>query len=151
MAAYRWVYDTHQLQADCQEPGSAPKPHGRQSSMDYLYLLPVSFSLAQLDLFSTQQFRRSSGVKLQGVNSQGVAASPRVCVCAGSPSTRSRMVRMQCCCCCRWCKKHVVRRRRRRRRAHDAINNSPQTHTAHAATSPTHTHTHTHTSTRAGR
>ena len=81
MAAYRWVYDTHQLQADCQEPGSAPKPHGRQSSMDYLYLLPVSFSLAQLDLLSTQQFRRSSGVKLQGVNSQGVAASPRVCVC----------------------------------------------------------------------
>jgi len=24
MAAYRWVYDSRYLQADCQEPGSAP-------------------------------------------------------------------------------------------------------------------------------
>ena len=34
MAAYRRVYDSRHLQADCQEPGSAPK----QSSMGYLYL-----------------------------------------------------------------------------------------------------------------
>jgi len=27
MAAYRRVYDSHHLQADCQEPGSAPKPY----------------------------------------------------------------------------------------------------------------------------
>ena len=36
MAAYRRVYDTPHLQADCQEPGSAPEPYARQSSMGYL-------------------------------------------------------------------------------------------------------------------
>ena len=29
MAAYRWVYDSCHLQADCQEPGSAPEPYAR--------------------------------------------------------------------------------------------------------------------------
>ena len=38
MAAYRRVYDSRHLQADCQELGSAPEPHARQSSMGYLYL-----------------------------------------------------------------------------------------------------------------
>ena len=38
MAAYRRVYDSHHLQADCQEPGSAREPYARQSSMGYLYL-----------------------------------------------------------------------------------------------------------------
>jgi len=38
MAAYRLVYDSRHLQADCQEPGSAPEPYVRQSSMGYLYL-----------------------------------------------------------------------------------------------------------------
>ena len=38
MAAYRRVYDSRHLQADCQEPGSAPGPYARQSSMGYLYL-----------------------------------------------------------------------------------------------------------------
>ena len=37
MAAYRRVYDSRHLQADCQEPGSAPEPYARQSSMDYLF------------------------------------------------------------------------------------------------------------------
>jgi len=37
MAAYRWVYDSRHLQADCQEQGSAPEPYARQSSMGYLY------------------------------------------------------------------------------------------------------------------
>ena len=41
MAAYRRVYDSRHLQADCQEPGSAPEPYARQSSMDNLYLLPL--------------------------------------------------------------------------------------------------------------
>jgi len=41
MAAYRRVYDLRHLQADCQEPGSAPEPHARQSSVGYLYLLLV--------------------------------------------------------------------------------------------------------------
>ena len=38
MAANRRVYDSRGLQADCQEPGSAPEPGARQSSMGYLYL-----------------------------------------------------------------------------------------------------------------
>ena len=29
MAAYRRVYDSHHLQSDCQEPGSAPEPYAR--------------------------------------------------------------------------------------------------------------------------
>jgi len=35
---YRRVYDSHHLQADCQEPGSAPEPYALQSSVGYLYL-----------------------------------------------------------------------------------------------------------------
>jgi len=38
MAAYRRVYDSRHLQADCQEPGLAPTPYPWQSSMGYLYL-----------------------------------------------------------------------------------------------------------------
>ena len=37
MAAYRRVYDSRHLQADCQEPGSAPEPYARQSSMGFFY------------------------------------------------------------------------------------------------------------------
>jgi len=37
MAAYRRVYDSHHLQAECQEPGSAPEPYALQSSMRYLF------------------------------------------------------------------------------------------------------------------
>ena len=36
MAAYHQVYDSRHLQADCQEPGSAPEPYAQQSSMGYL-------------------------------------------------------------------------------------------------------------------
>jgi len=38
MAAYRRVYDSRHLQADYQEPGSAPEPYARQSSIGCLYL-----------------------------------------------------------------------------------------------------------------
>jgi len=38
MAAYRRVYDSRHLQAECQEPGSAPEPYTQQSSMGCLYL-----------------------------------------------------------------------------------------------------------------
>ena len=31
------LYDSHHLQADCQEPGSASEPYSRQSSMGYLF------------------------------------------------------------------------------------------------------------------
>jgi len=44
MATYRWIYDSHHLQADCQEPGSAPESYARQSSKGYLYLFTVSKS-----------------------------------------------------------------------------------------------------------
>jgi len=46
MAAYRRVYDSRHLPADCQEPRSAPEPYARQSSMRYLYLFlqPVQCS-----------------------------------------------------------------------------------------------------------
>ena len=45
MAAYRQVYDSRHLQADYQEPGSAPEPYVRQSSIGYLfeYWLPLLF------------------------------------------------------------------------------------------------------------
>jgi len=35
MAAYRRVYDSRHLQADCQEPGSAPEPYARRSVIKY--------------------------------------------------------------------------------------------------------------------
>ena len=38
MAAYRRVCDSRHLQADCQEPGSAPEPYIGYSSTGYLYL-----------------------------------------------------------------------------------------------------------------
>ena len=37
MAAYHRVHDSRHLQADCQEPGSAPEPYARSSSMGYLF------------------------------------------------------------------------------------------------------------------
>jgi len=45
VAAYRRVYDSRHIQADCEEPGSAPEPYARQSSMGYLYLLPTDLLL----------------------------------------------------------------------------------------------------------
>jgi len=39
MAAYRRLHDSHHLQADCQEPGSAPEPYAQQSSMGYHFYL----------------------------------------------------------------------------------------------------------------
>ena len=47
-AAYRRVYDSRHLQADCQEPGSSPEPYARQSSMGYLYLFTGRHTLAQV-------------------------------------------------------------------------------------------------------
>ena len=41
MAAYRRVYDSRHLQADCKEPESDPEPYARQSSLGHLYLLPT--------------------------------------------------------------------------------------------------------------
>ena len=44
MAAYCRVHDSRHLQADCQEPGSAPEPYTQQSSMGYLFLLVCTVS-----------------------------------------------------------------------------------------------------------
>jgi len=38
MATYSRVYDSRHLQAEYQEPGSAPEPYARQSSIGHLYL-----------------------------------------------------------------------------------------------------------------
>ena len=38
MAAYRRVYDSRHLQADCQAPRSALEPYSRQLSMGYLFI-----------------------------------------------------------------------------------------------------------------
>ena len=43
MAAYRRVYDTRHLQADYQEPGSAPEPYVRQTSIGYLYFFTSDY------------------------------------------------------------------------------------------------------------
>ena len=42
-AAHRRVYDSRHLQADYQEPGSAPEPYARQSSIGYLYFFTSDY------------------------------------------------------------------------------------------------------------
>jgi len=51
MAAYRRVYDSRHLQADCQEPGSAPEPYARRSSMGYLYFFRLAAVGAESALY----------------------------------------------------------------------------------------------------
>ena len=58
MAAYRQVYDSRHLQADCQEPASAPETYARQSSMGYLYLFYCGNSSTQLENGSICTWRR---------------------------------------------------------------------------------------------
>jgi len=41
MVAYRLVYDSRRLQADCQKPGSAPETCDQYSSMGHLYFFLV--------------------------------------------------------------------------------------------------------------
>ena len=45
MTAHRRVYDSHHLQSDCQEPGSAPEPYTWRSSKGYLYLFTFSYGV----------------------------------------------------------------------------------------------------------
>jgi len=54
MAAYRRVYDSRHLQADCKEPGSAPKPYARQSSMGYGVDINVMYSRKKLLGYGTE-------------------------------------------------------------------------------------------------
>jgi len=62
MAAYRRVYDSRHLQADCQEPGSAPEPYARQSSMGYLYLSTVELCYDCLKFVSFKFTQTTIGV-----------------------------------------------------------------------------------------
>ena len=48
MAAYRRVYDSRHLQADCQEPGSAPEPYARGNRVCATVLLLYSFQCVAL-------------------------------------------------------------------------------------------------------
>jgi len=59
MAAYHLVYDLRQLQADCQEPGSAPEPYTRQSTMGYFYLFSAAFTRAAANVGATDRSSRS--------------------------------------------------------------------------------------------
>ena len=52
MAAYRRVYDSHHLQADCQEPGSAPEPI--HSAIEYG--LPLPFYLVAMPTMQSETF-----------------------------------------------------------------------------------------------
>ena len=61
MAAYRRVYDSRHLQADCQEPGSAPEPYARYLSMDYFYLfLHILASLDSWQQLTTTDYQTLS-------------------------------------------------------------------------------------------
>ena len=42
MAPYRRVYDSRHLQADCQEPGSAPEPYARVTEYGLPFFTRVS-------------------------------------------------------------------------------------------------------------
>jgi len=72
MAAYRRVYDSHHLQADCQEPGSAPRTLRSFSSMGCLFYL----SLAKVEGDRMRLIRKFS--KLKETRPTGPGA-PTVC------------------------------------------------------------------------
>jgi len=86
MAAYRRVYDSRQLQADCQEPGSAPEPYARLSSMSYLLLAAQQTRCqtlsrswhALLPLFSRVNRRLPQTETLQSVYASPTATRPAV-------------------------------------------------------------------------
>jgi len=59
MVAYRRVYDSRHLPADCQEPGSAPEPYIR-SAIEYG--LPCYFLRVRFVWRATRRLVNSSGV-----------------------------------------------------------------------------------------
>jgi len=70
VAVYRRVYDSRHLQAHCQEPGSAPEPDARQSSMGYVCLL-LTYSLAH----SQKESYEPSDEPVRGENESFAAVS----------------------------------------------------------------------------
>jgi len=78
MAAYRRVYDSRHLQADCQEPGSAPEPYARQSSMGYPFIEMNSLhGLSDLDVVSTYRRRFPNFVRPGGAGGGRDVPRPR--------------------------------------------------------------------------
>jgi len=68
MEAYRRVYDSRHLHADCQEPGSAPEPYARQSSMGYLYLNLLTLTmLSEMCPAAVKQIRLTQTMLYIGV------------------------------------------------------------------------------------
>jgi len=66
MAAYRRLYDSRHLQADCQEPGSAPEPYALRSVIEYGIPLPLLFfSFHVVNNYSLQTCNSSHLVYLQ--------------------------------------------------------------------------------------
>ena len=65
MSACRRVYDSRHVQADCQEPGSAPEPYARQSSMGYLYLFAISKKSAEYLNIKKKTFAFNKTVTVQ--------------------------------------------------------------------------------------
>jgi len=65
MAAYRRVYDSHHLQADCKEPGSTPEPYlgNRLWATQYLYFLGKGDAKIRI-LKLTRQGHRLAGWSL---------------------------------------------------------------------------------------
>ena len=64
MTAYRLVCDSRRLQADCQEPESAPEPYAPQSSMGYLYLFLLQFRVQKRTLGKLfTVYTRASAIK----------------------------------------------------------------------------------------
>jgi len=62
MAAYRRVYDSRHLQADYQEPGSAPEPYAWQSSMGCVFVMT---SLTTLNGLTENARRENNGHSLE--------------------------------------------------------------------------------------
>jgi len=53
MAAYHQVYDSHHLQADFQEPGSAPEPYTRYRVWATFYLITIALIQKEQQPFPT--------------------------------------------------------------------------------------------------
>jgi len=97
MAAYRRVYDSHHLQADCQAPGSTPELYARQSSMDYLYLFRDRLTNAMLTV-NSKLMSKSTFYMATEVNGQQLVVCyyissrswlSHVCMCAVARSLQA--------------------------------------------------------------
>ena len=91
MAAYRRVYDSRHQQADHQEPGSAPEPYARQSTMGYLYLFYFEHLFLEEATLKQTPVRRSPG--LVGDPHVSVDDWMKPCDVSAQSTNRRRVVR----------------------------------------------------------